>query len=156
FGGRVMITGPEGKNDKPGGIAHRYPRRKADLDRLAACDMGAAQARRQGRRIVRDDQVARAEQPCKLGSRRIPHCAAGVDNQQLGRFPVVAVGGTHGCLSTRCSTLVDKATRIVSTISPAECSGRFRVNGSASGTASLCSGVSMSPGSMDRKPMRSA
>jgi hypothetical protein len=48
------------------------------------------------------------------------------------------------------------ATSIALMISAAESAGRFSVLGSASGTASAWSGVSMSPGSIERKETPSA
>src|SRR5215510_2143042 len=90
-----MITRPEGKREEAAGISKRYPARKPKLNRLAACDMRAAQACRQGCGIVCDDQVARAEQRCEFAARQMPHFASGINGQQLGRSPVRVVSGNH-------------------------------------------------------------
>jgi hypothetical protein len=70
-----MIARPERNCDESARIADRQPRRKPDLDRLAACVMRAAQACRQGCGVVRNDQVARSEQPRQFGARQVPHAA---------------------------------------------------------------------------------
>src|SRR5262245_4740649 len=145
-----MITCTEYERDEPRWISHRHPCRKPDLDRRAACDVRTPKARRQSCRVVCNDKVPPLEQRCKSAARHIPYVASGVNYQQLGCFLVRALGGDHGCATRQDVPLVNNATLIASTISSAESSGRFNVDGSASGTASACSGVSMSPGPTER------
>src|SRR5262249_59572828 len=91
---------------------------------------------------------------CKSAARHVPHVALSVNDQQLGCFPVGALGGDHRRAARQDVPLFDNATRIASMISAAECSGRFKVDGWASGTARACRGVALSPGSsgMDTPP----
>jgi hypothetical protein len=79
-----------------------------------------------------------------------------LDSQELGRVPVGPVGRDHARVPTRGVTRPGNEARIASTISAAASSGRLKLAGSASGIASACSGVFMSPGSIDRKSTPSA
>ena len=84
FRARAMIAGAEGDGDEAGGIAERHPAGEPDLDRLAARGMRAAEARRQGRGVVGDDQIAGREQARQRGARQMRHAAVRVDGEQPG------------------------------------------------------------------------
>src|SRR5207249_6217559 len=74
-----------------------------------------------------------------------------------GRALDGAVGGDHDTPpSLAASVREGRAASMASVSSRAAASGRLSVAGSASGTAAACSGVSMSPGSSDRKRTPSA
>src|SRR5262245_9597867 len=146
-----MIACPECDGRKAGRIAERHPCRKPDLDRLATCAMDAAQARRQGRSIICNDQVARAEEERKIAAQQVLHRAVRTDGDQLRGSSFEPVSLPHGWSSTTGAARFGSAPTIVSIISAAETSGRLRLNGSASGIARAWRGVSKSPGSIERK-----
>ena len=147
-----MIAGPKRKCNKAGRVADRYPCGEPDLDRLAARAMRAAQACRQGCSIVGDDRVPRAEQRSELGARHVPHSAARINDQQFRGLPVGSVGGAHGCAPTSCLARLGMLRPSFQGFRPRSPQGLRNVDGSASGIACACSGVSMSPGSRERKP----
>src|SRR6185503_8943886 len=113
------------------------------MDALEACGQGGG--------IISDDEIARIEQLGDRASRQVLHPAIGLGDEQLGRAPVAMIGDAHAVSRADPKAESGKAASIAAMIWPADSSGRLRVLGSASGRASACSGVSMSPGSMARK-----
>src|SRR5262245_45379796 len=113
--------------------------------------MGAGQARGQRRRVVGDHEIAGAKVIGKAEAIDMPERAQRIDDEQLGvgRTLMGLCSGNHGWLSSGVGSAAPIASRTSSAASP----GRFNVEGSASGTAMEWSGVSMSPGSIDRKRM---
>src|SRR5262245_61608080 len=148
-----MITAAECDGSEPRWVADRHPRRKSNLDRLAARAMDARQARWQRCRIICDDEVARAEEGGECSARQMSYPTIGVDGEEFGGSPVGTLGYNNGC-TTR-GAWRGNAASSDSMISAAASSGRRNVVGSTSGAASACSGVSMSPGSSERKAMPS-
>src|SRR5262245_6824312 len=151
-----MITCPERDCNEPGRIAELHPRRKPDLDRLAARTMRALQARGQRCGVICNHQIARVEEEGSLGGRQVSHPAIPVNGNEFGGSAVGAVGGNHEYPRTRGAARFGNAASITSTTSAAESSGSLNVIGSASGIAKACSGVSMSRGSIERKRTPSA
>src|SRR5262245_45273158 len=146
-----MITCPERDCNEPGRVADVHPRRKPDLDRLAARTMRAVQAPGQRCGVLCNHQTARAEKEGPPGARQVSHPAIPINGNKLGGSAVGAVGGNHEYPRTRRAARFGNPASITSTTSAAESSGRLNVIGSASGIAKACSGVSMSPGSIERK-----
>src|SRR6478736_5592064 len=131
----------------------RRPRRESNLDLAAAGYVRAAKARRDGRRVVGDDDVVRLQQIGQPRAGHVPHPAGPVHVEKPGvawaldgrgrgdhrpslREPAPARAGGWG-----------RTLSISATSSRATVAGAFSVDGSASGTAAACSGVAMSPGS---------
>ena len=116
----------------------------------------AAQARRQRRRVVGDDQVAGLQQVDAIA--RAHACAtrpSGVDDSSCGRRPDAGpVSWRRSWRTARTGAGRTSGARSrgdqVAQLAAAAAAG-LSVERSASGTASACSGVSMSPGSNDRK-----
>src|SRR5579883_121751 len=153
FRTRAPIARAEGDGDETGRIAEPDPAGKANLHRRAARDMRSFEARRQSRGVVRHDQVAGREQVGEFGPRRAPHAPIGTDDQQLAAAAIETLGGDHARDPTgrKASRPWRSDALIASAISAAASSGGFSVDGSVSGEAKACSGVSMSPGSSERK-----
>ncbi len=135
LGPRAVVAGTEGDGDEARRVVKRAPRGEAKLDRRAAFRMRAAEARGQGRRVVGDNEVARPKQRRQIGARRVAEPAARVDGEKLRLRRARAVGGDHAA-SGESTARFGKAAAIASISSAADCSGRFSVAGSASGTAS--------------------
>src|SRR5579863_8999009 len=154
FGTLAMIAGAECDGDESRRIADVDPTGETNFDLAAARLMRPTQRRRQGRRIVGDDKIGGAEQRGERSPRQTPHGAIRLDQQQFGG--VGRFGGDHPFAPTSRNVRRGKVARMVSTISAAESSGRFNIDRSASGTASACNGVSMSPGSTERNLTSSA
>ena len=99
---RAMITGAERDGYEPGRVADRHPRRKSNLDRLAARAMDTLQAGRQRRRIICNDEVARAEE-----CRRVRCAADAACRHLLSTIKSLAdrrsgrSAANHGCSLTR-------------------------------------------------------
>src|SRR5262245_43204710 len=83
------------------------------------------------------------------------HSATPFDDEQLRGSPARTPALAHGCAASRRSALLGNEANNNARISAAASSGRLKVVGSQSGTANLCSGVSMSPGSSDRNEIPS-
>lgn len=124
----------------------RVPAGKPHFDRRAARGMEPVQARGQGRRVVRDQQVVRPQQIDEACPREMAEPPARVDREQP------RVRRTLHRL-VRCNQAATprfgSAATMASISSRAAICGRFRLARSAPGTARACSGVSMSPGSID-------
>jgi hypothetical protein len=96
----AMVARPEGERDEARGIAEAQPAGEADLEGLACAVMPGAEARRQRRRVVRDDEVAGLEPGRKRRPLEELQVAVGIDGgKALGR-PVRTVGGDHAGLAT--------------------------------------------------------
>src|SRR5262249_58336452 len=100
--------------------------------------------------VVGSDGIARSEKRRERGWRQVSYRAIGVNRQEFGRLLTKLVVRSHGCPATAVAR-AGNAARSNVTISIAAASGRFKVVGSALGTASACSGVSISPGSIEKK-----
>src|SRR5207247_901185 len=121
---------------------------QANFDLRAARRVDAVQARGQRGGIICHDQIAGSQVIDQARARRVRYRALSVDYEQprIGR-PLYRLSGSNHW---------GKARAIASASSRAATSGRFSVARSALGTASACKGVSMSPGSSDRKRTPSA
>ena len=101
----------------------------------------------QRRRVVGDDEVARLEQRRRVGARRWRISPSAATTKSLAVSVARMIGGDHPKAPTSGFTRFgSSATDGVDRAPRRQSSGRFSVDGSASGTASACSGVSMSPG----------
>src|SRR5262245_50710803 len=112
-----MITGAECDGSEPRWVADRYPRRKSNLDRLAARAMDALQARWQRCRIICNDEVARAEEGGECSARQMLHPTIGVDGEELRGSPVGKLCSNHGCTATARAAWLGNAASSDSTIS---------------------------------------
>ena len=119
------------------------------FDRRAGSAVRAVQACRQRRGVVGDDEIAGPQNIDAAGARAMWRSAlALVDDRAACAAAWPLPSQRRSCVAT----LADRdRVAMASSSSRAAASGRFSVEGSASGTASACSGVSMSPGSTDRK-----
>src|SRR3989441_4458967 len=133
---------------------------EAPLEVGAPRQMHAVQAGRERCRIVGNHQIAGLQEIRETRSRSVSDAPSRVDDEELGvPRPLDGTVGRDHVLCSLCSmtaTRSPSAAAIASANSRAEVSGRSSVAGSASGTANACSGVSMSPGSSERKRTPSA
>ena len=148
--GPVLRAGPEVPFTEDDGhrVANRSWRERSKpsqtyFDWAVRRPMLAHKARGQCGGIVRNDKIPVTKQIDESRALPMPDLAAAIDDEQLGlpRALDGQVGGDH---------------RRTSSSSRAAVSGRFNSDGFASGTASACIGVSMSPGSIDRTRTPSA
>ena len=123
----AMIACAENDRDKSRGITEGQPAGEPCLDGFVSWVVHALQARGQRRRVVGDDEVGRLEQGGQGGARQMRDHAVMVGDEQLG--------GRHGRRANSRGAFSRSAPSIEATISCAASSGRFRVAGSASGTA---------------------
>src|SRR5689334_10629183 len=120
--------------------------------------MCAMKARGKRGCIVGDHQIALMQQIDELVALDVADVALRIDGQQSGvRRPMDGTIRSRDHLAPPLATFSSGATwrgseeAMASRSSRAAVSGRLSVDGSASGTASACIGVSMSPGSIERK-----
>src|SRR6185369_5217973 len=126
----------------------RSTRRKSHLDFRAGLDVYAAKACRQRRSVVRNHYVAGAEQRDQTTARQGADATCRIHVQELRVRG--ALNGPVGSDHEARLNVIDRAgsrSAIASAISTAAALGCFSVVRSASGIASACIGVSMSPGS---------
>src|SRR5262249_6953399 len=147
------ISGAEDDRDE---LAHRGERAaagEADLERTPGREVRPGEARGKSRGIVGDHEIAGAEEIDEGRSRPGLDVAVAPDDQQPGarRMFDGLRGGDHAVALASCRALVASADAIASASSRAAVSGRFKSEGSASGTAIRCRAVSMSPGSRARR-----
>src|SRR5262249_986064 len=121
-GKRVDVVGRE-----------RSPSGEPHFNRGAGPRVRPGQAGRQRGRVVGDDQIARAQIVDDVRAARVTQTAERVDDEKLrvGRALVGLRRGNHGATPS----WTGRAPAMASRISAAESSGRFSVDGSASGTA---------------------
>ena len=123
----------------------RRPAGEADLDGRAAAEVQARQAGRESRGIVGDDKIAGAQVVDQAAARacaRWRPCESTTSSLACG-------GRCTGCAAAIMAAPCAMLRRAVR--SRREVSGRLSVALSAPGIARAWSGVSMSPGSRDRK-----
>src|ERR1700682_2606643 len=136
---------------------------KTHCHREAAGQVRSLEARRQGCGVVSDDEVAVSQEIHESNTRNMGDVPACIYDQKFrllrtlngqmcgnhGNPPIFAVSGGQSLSERR----LGRAKAMAWATSLAATSGCFNVAGSQSGTARACSGVSMSPGSKERKRM---
>ena len=100
FGAHAIIAGPEGDRHEARGTAKIDPRGKPDLDLFVARAMHAHEARRQRRRVIGDDKIARAQKRRQRGPRQMQKSAACLGDEKFCGLRVGPDGGGHGCEAT--------------------------------------------------------
>ena len=153
LGARMEIARTEDDRDEAG-VALDLERARAGephLDRRPGSEMAPREARGKRGGVVGDDEVALAKQLDEFASRQVAQGAA-----RIGDEHARIEGTLHRKGSGDHAGVLASAASIASASSRAAASGRFNVARSASGTANAWSGVSMSPGSSDRKRTPSA
>src|SRR4029077_14212255 len=113
----------------------RQPAGEPRLDWFASGAVDALQARGQRRRVVGDDEIARSKQGGYRRAGQMRDRPVSIGDEQLGEPPIDLVGGGHALGDSARGAFSRSAASIEVTISRAASSGRFRVAGSASGTA---------------------
>jgi len=112
----------------------RLPAGQPDFDRSAALQVTSLQARGQRRCIIRDHEITGSKNVHQVGARCVVDVSGAVDDEQSRiHWPL---NRTIGCDDHAACLSRSSAAAIVSATSRAASSGRFRVAGSASGTAS--------------------